>query len=497
MPDAGTPPAAPPTAAAERLIFASDWLASRPFFYNVRTGRAGHDINAVIDLAELEFDPEGFNDYLDFGFSVFERTPVRDVRMLRRSARLLSGPGGLRVEYLADPAHEWFDGRSSVADVLELAAAKIAGAAATQPGDVVVPTSGGLDSRLIDVLLPERSRLRAFTYGTSDQPARSFEAMKALELARRLGFRWELVPLGDFHRYFAEWNELFGVSTHAHGMYQIEFYRRVAERVAPGSLVLSGACGEWFAGDDDEVRALPTVTTPEDVLEVFRYGGMCGRSTAQPASAASAWERSSCSSPSPGCVDEILPRVVAVVRIRMALLSYLVTVPASLGLRPRAPFLDIDLAMGMLTLPAAARHGRRWQHEFFARYGVDLEAPHVAGRRLPQHSSTSAAMRRVPLEPLDDRSAARGGPAAVRALDQPPGGVLGAALRALLAGRLDQGVPAARRRRCGGAGVTEQRGRGLRRVPHAPADRDAPAPPRQRPGGGVVSGERPREEAAS
>ncbi len=117
---------------SETLVFESDWLASRPFFYNERTGRSGANINEVIDLVNVEIDPEGFNDYLDFGFSVFGRTPVRDVRMLRHSSRLWSGPSGLRVEHLPDPTLEGLEGQSSVEDVLGLASARINDAAAVR-----------------------------------------------------------------------------------------------------------------------------------------------------------------------------------------------------------------------------------------------------------------------------------------------------------------------------------------------------------------------------
>jgi len=384
--------------AGERLVFESDWLASQPFFYNVRTGRYGHDINDAIDLPDIEFDPEGLNDYLDFGFSVFERTLVKDVRMLRYSARLFSGPGGLRVECLDDPAAEWFERRSTVHEVLGLAAAKIDAATAAADGDVLVPTSGGLDSRLIDLLLTDRSRLRTFTYGVSDDPARSAEAVKAAELARRLRVRWDLVWLGDFHRYFGEWDALFGVSTHAHGMYQIEFYRRILERVSGGNLVLSGACGEWFAGDDPEVREVRTLRDPGDVLQVFRYGRMCAdsRQSQFRSERLGAWRLLE---NEPRLRTEMLPRVVAVVRLRMILLSYLLRVPASLGLQPRAPYLDLDLALRMLTLPPQLREQRRWEHEVFARHGIDLEA-----RPLPaDHRNTLnfRALRRVPPRPLD------------------------------------------------------------------------------------------------
>jgi asparagine synthetase B (glutamine-hydrolysing) len=283
-----------------------------------------------------------------------------------------------------------------VDEVLELASAKINAAAAGEE-EVVVPTSGGFDSRFINTLLTDRRRIRAFSYGTSDDPARSVEVVKAAELARRLGLRWELVPLGFFHRYFDEWDALFGVSTHAHGMYQIEFYRRILERVPEGSLVLSGICGEWFAGDDSEVRAVDRLRGPEDLLQVFRFGRMCADSR----QSRFASERPSLRrllAEQPRLRTEMLPRVVTVVRLRLTLLSYLLAVPASLGLRAKGPFLDIDLAMRMLTLPAEQRLERRWQREFFARQGVDLESQALAFDT--RNTLNYQAMRRVPLRPL-------------------------------------------------------------------------------------------------
>jgi len=383
----------------EELVYESDWLASEPFFYDLRSGRAGHEIDAVIDLADLEFDAEGFNDYLDFGYAVFERTPVRGVHMLRHAARLWRGPDGLRVEYLDDPAWAWLDRSSTVHEVLEAAGAKVAEACAAARGEVVVPTSGGLDSRLIDALLPDRRRARLFTYGLSDDPRRSFEAVKARELARRLGLRWELVPLGGFHRYFDEWDALFGVSTHAHGMYQIEFYRQVRERVAPGSLVISGSCGERFAGDDKRLRGLPPLRDAADVMAAFRRRtGMnadshYSRFRSAHEGAARLLEQAPC------IATDGRARVVAMVRLRLTLLSYLVRVPASLGFGTRTPFLDIDVAMRMLTLPQEVREDRRWERDLLARLGLDLEAAELPADG--RNTLNLRGMRRVPLRPLD------------------------------------------------------------------------------------------------
>jgi hypothetical protein len=379
-------------------VYESDWLASTPLFYNETTGAWSHTIDEVIDHANLEFDPEGLNDYLDFGFCVFERTPVRGVRMLRHSSRLYSGPDGLRVEHLDDPAYAWLDRQSTVEEVLELAAEKINGAIAPYDADVVVPTSGGCDSRLINLLIRDRSRIRAFTYGVADHQARSTEAVTAARLARLLGLDWQLVRLGDFHRFIGDWEALYGVSTHAHGMYHMEFYRRILAFVEAGSPLLSGACGEWFSGDDPEVRVVDTLETPDDVLTVFRYGDMNAdsRMSYLTSERRGAWELLDSA---PRMRTEMLPRVFTVVRLRMALLSYLVRVPASLGLRPRAPFLDIDLAMRLLTLPADLRYERTWEHDYFRRRGVDLESdPQASDGR---NTLNYQGMRRVPLQPLD------------------------------------------------------------------------------------------------
>ena len=73
--------------------------------------------------------------------------------------------------------------------------------------------------------------------------------------------------------------------------------------------------------------------------------------------------------------------------------------PASLGYPAKGPFLDIDLAMRMLTLPPEQRWDRRWQREFFAREGVDLETRAYAGD-WTQHPELQG-MRQVPLKPLD------------------------------------------------------------------------------------------------
>jgi hypothetical protein len=183
-------------------------------------------------------------------------------------------------------------------------------------------------------------------------------------------------------------------------MYQMEFYRKILQWSPAGSHVLSGACGEWFEGDDPEVRVLPTLDGPQDVLTVFRYGGVSADSSfsrfrSEHEGAQLLLERE------PRIRTEMLPRVFTVVRLRLTLLSYLVRVPAAVGFLPQAPFLDIDVAMRMLTLPDELREERRWVYQYFADRDADLES-----LRLPSDNRNTLnyrAMRRRPLRPLDAR----------------------------------------------------------------------------------------------
>ena len=71
---------------------------------------------------------------------------------------------------------------------------------AAKEGPVVIPTSGGYDSRLLNLLVDDRSRIRAFTYGTSDDQKASLEVVRAAALSRTLGTRWQHIPLMEVHR---------------------------------------------------------------------------------------------------------------------------------------------------------------------------------------------------------------------------------------------------------------------------------------------------------
>ena len=378
-----------------RILFETDWLASRPVFYNEKTGKASHSINNVIDYANLQIDPEGFNNYLDFGYSVFGQTPVKHVKFLRHSSRLWADEkGNLTIESLPDPVDAFLESRYSETDIIDLLQSKVREWERSVDGEIVVPTSGGYDSRLLSWLITDKTRIRSFTYGISEKQAESSEVVYARKLAEILGTKWEHIQLGDFHRYFDDWDRLFGPATHAQGMYHIEFYKKIEERVVGGNPLISGIIGDGWAGS---VNIQPF----EDRAHLTRLSYSHGVSADSVQSVFSGerkllshyWETQGSRLRDPRI------RIVESMRCKIILLTYLMAVPRSLNFMCWSPFLDIRIAMGMLNLPPARRNNRLWQKEYFQKAGLDLNSMGLHAAQ--QNTLDLQALRRIPLQPLD------------------------------------------------------------------------------------------------
>lgn len=200
--------------------FITDWLASTPVFYNETNKRISHNINDVVDWGNVTFDPEGLSQYLAAGYSVFERTPILGVKMLPHSSsvRVDETTGKLLVRSDVDEVPSLVSGIADESEVIEKIFASVQAWEKEQVGPLVVPTSGGFDSRLLNMAISDKSRVRAFTYGLSATQRDSHEVVFAKELSKELGFAWSQIEIGAFHDYLSDWDRVFGVSTHAHGM---------------------------------------------------------------------------------------------------------------------------------------------------------------------------------------------------------------------------------------------------------------------------------------
>jgi predicted SAM-dependent methyltransferase len=352
-----------------QVVHESDWLNSHPVFYNEMTGVYGHCINDVIDKKSVTFDPDGLANYLDFGYSVFGRTPIRGVRFLEHSSQLLRYEDGrFEVRRLEDPVLGMLGKKSNESDVLGMIEQRVQHWERQVEGRLVVPTSGGFDSRLLMSMVHDKNRIDAYSYGVSPRQNESSEVVYAQRLSQLLGTQFTHVNLGRFHEFLLEWDALYGVSVHAHGMYHLEFYAKVVSNGTVRRPLLSGIIGDVWAG-----LTIPAVDHPADLVKFgythgIRVDPVSAAGLARITPSREEWfERKRRHLDDPGF------RVVEAMRHKMMLLNYLYRVPRYYALDPWSPFLDIEVATAMLNIVPERRQNRVWQRDYFARLGLDIE----------------------------------------------------------------------------------------------------------------------------
>jgi hypothetical protein len=380
------------------LLHETDWLASTPVFYDLTRGAASTCIQELTPKTGTPvFHAEGLYNFLDFGYSVLGQTPLANLQFLRHSSRLWrKDDGALEDETLPDP-FDCYDGyQLAEPDVIELIRERVQAWESSLPADqeIVLPLSGGFDSRLLLWCLRDPSRVRAYTYGLSEDQGRSTEVVHAQALAERFGLRWKRIPLGDFHSHFDDWDDEFGISTHAHGMYHFEFYTKIRQRLKGRHAFLSGIIGDAWAGSIPKCQ----ISCPEQLARLGYTHGLC----ADPIRSVMPVQHNLCEqfwSENPDHLDDHRFQIVTSMRLKLMLLSYLLRVPRLFGFEPWSPYLDIDIAMAMLNLPPERRANRLWQRDFFAKEGLDLENQGLVSTQ--QNNLNFQALRRIPLRPLD------------------------------------------------------------------------------------------------
>lgn len=380
------------------LVYETDWLASTPFFFNQNNRRTGFSFHDVIRPEDtLTFHPEGLFNYLDFGYSVFGQSPVDNVEFLRYSSRLWhEEDGSLSVEELSDPVETYRDFCLSESDLIDLIRERVQRWEASLPAsqEIVLPLSGGYDSRFLLWCLRDPSRVRAYTYGISNIQHLSSEVVHAQALAQRFDLRWEQIALGDFHAFLNQWDSEFGLSTHAHGMYHYEFFSKIRQQLNGKHALLSGVIGDAWAGSIPK-RELVNL----DQLTLLGYTHSLRVDPQHLLLRTSHEIRETFWNKHLNMINDHKYQVIIAMRLKIILLSYLMRVPRLFDFEPWSPFLDVDIAMAMLNLPAERRSNRQWQRDFFVKEGLDLENQGLISSG--QNTLDFQALDNRPLQPLN------------------------------------------------------------------------------------------------
>lgn len=349
------------------MLIENDWLGSNPLFISKTDNKAASNI-LDLDLEGRKLSKEGLGIYFQFGYSAFQTTVFRDVEF--------SSPG----EFITlDSTKSVIDRKISnrpftniqpdkTADIaLETIEAWINNWENSFEGDIILPLSGGLDSRLLLSLIKNKKRVHTYTYGISAKSSSSHEVRIAAKLARSFNVKWKHIELDGYHRHLEKWNSLFGPSTHAHGMYQIEFYEQISKMHEPNSRVLSGIIGDAWAGS----KKFEKVCSPSDVVNLALTHGLSDSQLERSAgfttnnSKATFTAITSYFEENRSILEDERMRVVESMRIKMMLLRYLLLVPRHFGFVTESPFLDSHVAQTMLSIKSEQWNDRKWQKDYF------------------------------------------------------------------------------------------------------------------------------------
>jgi len=376
--------------------YITDWLSSVPVFYNTKNNNISYDINDVIDYKNIELDPDGLINYLDFGYSVFGQTPIKNVKFLEPNCEITIKNKSLCIKKLKDPVEEYIDKEYSVDCTLNTIKTKINNWENNSKGKIIIPTSGGYDSRLLNLMISSKDRIRAYSYGVSENQSNSSEVIIAQQIARQMGIKWKHIELGNYHKYLSEWINIYGCSVHAHGMYQMEFYKKIIENGDGQSNLLSGIIGDAWAGSVviDEIKKY------EDVDFLSYSHGLKADSSALLIKGNENVLKRNYYIENKNKLENKRWRVVESMRRKIILLRYLIEVPKKLGFKPWSPFLDIEVAMKMLCLPDEKRIKRNWETEYFKRNSIFYRNTLNMDR---SNVLNVIANKKNPLEKLDEK----------------------------------------------------------------------------------------------
>lgn len=347
----------------------TDWINSSTIFYNLDLNTHSHCIEDVIDFSRFEWDTEGLQSFFDFGYSVFGHTPIKNVRYLQPDETIQIQHGKLIIKKnnSLDALYESIDDRTHPQNVLSMIEDTVANTLKSVDGTLLIPLSGGYDSRILAYFSKSFPKLIARTYGISENQRDSSEVTRASYLSKKLSLNWKQVQLNNFNKYLDEYVNIFGPSTHAHGMYQYEFYTKILdEEVIKPTHLLSGIIGDIWAGN----VYIEPISGPSDLINLSRNHSMSARSQFLNKKSLNLhlyenyWEQEKHRLSNPRW------RIICSTHLKMILLKYLLYLPKSLGLETHAPFLNKDIALGMLCLDDSLRENRIWQQTFLDSIGL-------------------------------------------------------------------------------------------------------------------------------
>jgi hypothetical protein len=358
----------------DKIIIENDWLASIPIFYNKKDC-----IISTLSLKTLTDKKVNFNGlayYMKYGYCVFEQTPFENVNFMPAFTKIELKKNTLFFHKKLDPIlskDNWKETTSGDAVINQLRSYTNQGIGSDN-SLCIIPTSGGFDSRLLNDFVEDKSRILSFTYGFSDRQSKSEDVVLAKELSKRLSTQWKQISITDAFSEIHDWFKIMGFSTHLHGMYHLKFLKNIHNNNSyNGSYLVSGILGDGWSGKH---KPKP-LKSSGDIFELglsndFNIDIQELRTSFDPQLEVNFYNQIK------PYHDNQKVLLVFSMRLKIMLLSYLLTIPEYLGWPIVTPFLNYRLVKQILNIDNQDWQNRKWQKQYFRQKDImlnDLKIP--------------------------------------------------------------------------------------------------------------------------
>ena len=352
----------------DKIIIENDWLGSIPIFYNPKE----KIISTLSNLCQKNktIDNEGLSNFCEFGYSVFEQTMFEDVKFMRYYSKIIL-LNDVKIEYKKDPVLDksFLEKTSSEDEVIGLMQEYISDIESKIDGEIVLPTSGGYDSRILNYFVKDKKRIRAFTYGISKDQSQSIEVVHAKKISDIYSTKWDQIDLKEYHDYIDKWVEVYGFSSHLHGMYHIEFYSNIFKKNDfCNASFLSGIVGDAWA----ELDKFESIKKYQDIINLGYTHGVNLDLKHLIKSSKDILKKQYFEEHKNHLINDKIKSIFAM-RTKLMLISYLTQIPEYFGMPVWTPFLNFDIVKSTLNMPDERRKNRIWQRDFFKNNNLNLE----------------------------------------------------------------------------------------------------------------------------
>jgi hypothetical protein len=154
-------------------------------------------------------------------------------------------------------------------------------------------------------------------------------------------------------------------------MYHIEFYQKIFEHYTfSNPTLLSGIFGDVWAGSIN----YKSINCIDDLIHLgYTHGLSLNLKYLRYEYKGDSKLKQSFFNKFGDYLKDDRAKTLFTIRLKIILISYLLTLPDYFGVPSWTPFLNLEIANAMLNMEKRKRESRIWQRDFFKKFGLNLE----------------------------------------------------------------------------------------------------------------------------